>query len=148
MILDVLENAARYESLHPGFAAAFDYLRRHDLAEIPLGRHAIEGDRIFALVSADEPRGAAARLEAHKKYIDVQYVVPGADRIGWSHNAGLKTVVPYDAAKDIEFFVDAQESWLELTPGRFAIFHPTDAHAPLAGAQTARKIVIKVSVES
>ena len=46
MILDRLDNAQRYEAIHPGFRAAFEFLKRSDSANLPDGRHEIDGDRV------------------------------------------------------------------------------------------------------
>ena len=51
MIIDTLESAGRHTGLHPLFAAAFDFLKRPETRELPVGRHEVMGDRVFALVS-------------------------------------------------------------------------------------------------
>jgi biofilm protein TabA len=147
MILDLIERSALYELLHKGFAAAFEFLRRDDLATIPVGKHEIVGDLVFVLVSMDQSRGPTSRLEAHRKYIDVQYVIAGDERMGWRPIEGLATTEPYDADKDIEFFADVPAAWFAVDPGQFAIFLPTDAHAPLAGSGAIHKAVVKVAVD-
>jgi beta-galactosidase beta subunit len=87
MILDRLENADRYAGLLPGLRQAFDFLRRQGpegLAALTVGRCEIDGDRVFAIVARDIGRGhAASPLEAHRRYADVQYVLAGADEMGW-----------------------------------------------------------------
>ena len=74
MILDRLENAARYEAMYPGFRVAFEYLRKHhEGGGLEPGRHEVDGVRVYASVGKDEGRGRdGARLEAHRKYIDIQ----------------------------------------------------------------------------
>ena len=152
MILDRLENADRYAALLPGLREAFDFLRRQrpeGLAALAPGRHEIAGDRVFAIAARDAGRGhAAAPLEVHRRYADVQYVVAGADEMGWR---GLgecgRERAPYDAEKDIVFFDDAPETWFQVPAWTFVIFFPEDAHAPLAGEGEARKVVVKVAME-
>ena len=71
MILDRLENAARYVSLHPAFATAFKWLREQDCNALPLGRTDIDGDRLYASVQREPGRGQdAAKFETHRRYID------------------------------------------------------------------------------
>jgi biofilm protein TabA len=148
VILDTLSNASRYGALHGGFARAFDFLRRADREELPPGRHEVDGAHLYASIGRDEGRGRGnARLEAHRKYIDIQFVVSGEEVIGWED---LKTAraraLGYDAGKDIEFYAGAPRLWIPVPPGTFAIFFPEDAHAPLAGAGPVHKIVMKVAV--
>jgi YhcH/YjgK/YiaL family protein len=148
MILDILENAERYAGAHPAFAAAFAFLRRPDLAKLPEGRMDLDGDNLFALVQRPEGRGqSGARLEAHRKYADIQYVVSGCEAYGWRARADAPVVTePYVEARDIEFFGGAPSVWLPALPGVFAVFFPEDLHAPLAGTGHLHKVVIKVRV--
>lgn len=148
MILDDLQAAGRYDALHPLFRAGMEFLRRGDLESLPGGRHEIDGDRVFALVNRDPGRGhAGARLEAHRKYIDIQYLVSGREEIGWRPTEQCQQVSePYDDSRDILFFADHPQTWIELPAGKFMIFYPQDAHAPLAATGDNLKVVIKVAV--
>ena len=76
MILDRLENADRYFPVHKGLQAAFAFLRQQDLAGLAPGRHDIAPDWLYANVIEGEGTGVeGAKLEAHRQYIDIQYVV-------------------------------------------------------------------------
>jgi YhcH/YjgK/YiaL family protein len=135
-----------------GLEAAFQYLARTDLGSLPLGRTDVQGDDIYVVVSEAETRPAAqARFEAHRRYIDIQLVVKGQEAIGLAPLAGMTTTQPYDPKQDIEFFAPPRGSaTLALHPGEFAVFAPSDAHAPslhLDGPHVSRKVVAKVSVE-
>jgi biofilm protein TabA len=148
MILDHLNNSDRYRGMHPAFARAFDFLRRPDLGELAVGRHEIDGDRLFALVNMGVGKGrAAARLEAHRRYIDIQFTFSGDEVIGWRPR-GMCTSIDeaYDAAKDIEFYHDKSATWLNVPGPFFAIFFPEDGHAPMAGECPYHKIIIKIAV--
>jgi biofilm protein TabA len=148
MILDTLSNAPRHAAVHTGFAEAFAFLRRPDLADLPAGRQEVNGAQLYASIGRDQGRGRdGARLETHRKYIDIQYVVTGEEVIGWSDLASCRaTGLGYDDARDIEFHTGAPRIWFPVPPGSFAIFFPGDAHAPLAGAGPVHKVVMKVAV--
>lgn len=148
MILDSLKNSARYITLQQDFAAAFDFLKRPDIAALPVGRCEVLGRRVFAIVGKDKGKGREnARLEAHRKYIDIQFVISGDEWIGWRD---LKTCresgLGYSAEKEIQFYTAAPEKWFRVPPKSFAIFFPEDAHAPLAGKGPVHKVVMKVAV--
>lgn len=149
MILDRLPLAARYASLHPGFAAAFRFLRETNLAVLAPGRHELDGARLYANHDLRTGVGrAGAVLEAHRRYIDVQYTLAGEERIGWRALADCSSPrAGYDDARDIVFFDGPPESWVEVPPGSFAIFFPEDAHAPLAGTGPLDKVIVKVAVD-
>lgn len=149
MILDRLDCAAHYEGLHPGFAAGFRFLREADLARLPAGRNELAGPHLYA--NHDLKTGVGregAVLEAHRRFIDIQFTLRGAEVIGWRSLADCRRPrAPYSAERDIVFFEDAAESWFEVPPGSFAIFLPGDAHAPLAGRGDLDKIIVKVAVD-
>ena len=145
MILARLEEADRYLALHPDFAAVFGFLRGQPLNDLPLGRIEI-AVAMYAMVSrsATRPR-SEARVEVHRKYIDIQYLISGVEEMGWKAcGRCLRRHDQYDAEKDIEFFDDAPDSYVTVLPGEFVVFFPEDAHAPLIGTGVVHKVVIKV----
>jgi biofilm protein TabA len=148
MILDTLALADRYLVLHPLFARAFDFLRSTNLGALEPGMHEIQGKQLFAIVEACTGRTRAeAKLECHRRYIDIQLVLEGVDEMGWKPLAECADpVTEYDAARDIRFFNDAPASWIATPPGSFCLFFPDDAHAPLVSAGLIRKVVVKIAV--
>jgi biofilm protein TabA len=149
MILDSLADYHRYTGIHPAFGQAFHFLVYTDLAAMTPGRHPIDGDRLYVSIDSTDGRGRdAARLEAHRRYIDIQLTLDGAEEIGWRPRADCRMPSgSFDEQKDIGFFDDRPDSWIQVTPGRFAIFFPEDAHAPLAGLGRLRKGIVKVAVQ-
>ena len=149
IITDKLQNAERYYGMHPAFEKAFAFLRRADLAELPADRYEIDGERLFCMISKGPGRSRAeAKLEAHRKYIDIQYVISGKEEMGFKPTADCRLIdTSYDADKDIGFFKDKPDSWNRVPPGSFVIFFPQDAHAPLAGSGQIHKAVLKIAVE-
>jgi biofilm protein TabA len=149
MILDRLSAAERYFALHPGFPQAFTFLRQADFAALEPGKHEIDGKRLYVLVNHDQGRGRqGARLESHRKYIDIQFVVAGADLMGWRALAETDEVdMPYDADRDVGFFKGPPVTWLDVRSQSFTIFYPEDVHAPLGCEGQVHKAVVKVAVE-
>ena len=149
MILDTLENAENYYEMHPNFEKAFAFLKQRGLAELPVEQYEIDGDQVFCMISKGPGRSRAeAKLEAHRKYIDIQYVIAGADDMGWKPTSACELVdTPYNADKDIEFFEDKPDSWTEVPAGSFVIFFPQDAHAPMVSNEEIHKAVLKIAVK-
>jgi len=149
MIVDTLDQADRYAALLPGLDLAFPFLRRRDLAALPDGRHEIDGDRVYALLQSYDTRPAApGKIEAHRRYADVQALLLGRELCGWTAwNDTLRVTTPYDATKDIMFCEGACD-FVTLRPGLFALLLPQDAHMPCcqAGGRpcAVRKAVIKI----
>ena len=149
MILSALSDWERYLPMHPRFADAFGFLTTQPLAELPVGRHEIDGEELFAVVWEGLGQGqAGAKLESHRRYIDVQYVVSGVDVIGWRPLQSCQRVKQaYDATTDLAFFFDQPETWCQVAAGGFAVFFPEDAHAPLATNRALKKVVVKLRLD-
>ena len=147
MIVDTLAQMSRYESFHTGFKAAFDFLRNVDLQSLAQGRTEIDGNRLFALTQSYETRPVDdGKLEAHRKYIDIQFIVSGEEHIGYAPLGGQPETTPFDTEKDIGFY-HGDASFVKLSAGMFAIFFPHDAHLPgrhLVTSSQVKKVVLKV----
>ena len=149
MILDTLTASARYDALHPGFTRAFEFLAATDLAAVSPGRHTIDGDRVYVSIDHKEGRGReGARLEAHRRYIDIQYTIDGDEEIGWMplEACGLPGS-GFDEGKDVGFYDARVTTWLAVPPGAFTIFFPDDVHAPLGGRGLLKKAIVKIAVD-
>ncbi len=149
MILAKLASSQAYAALHPGFSSGFDFLQRPDISQLEDGKIAIDGDRLFAIIARGMGRGMdESPLEFHRRYIDIQYVVSGAEMIGWSPLADCRAIrSKYDEATDIGFFSDHPTTWCAVPADCCAIFYPEDAHAPLAGTSPVHKVVVKVAMD-
>jgi len=149
MIFDHLDNIWLYKNLTPTLSCAIEYLEKNDLNILSLGRHEIDSDRIYASVNEYETKDAEEiEWEAHKKYIDIQILLFGEEKIGYTHLDHLIVTKEYNSEKDIVFF-SGEGEYLTLKPGYFAIFFPHDAHRP--GLISEQKIKVKkvvVKVES
>lgn len=148
MIIDAATSHQRYSALHPLFERAFRFLAESDLRALAPGRHAVDGDRLYLSIDHAQGRGReAARLEAHRRYIDIQYTIEGNEEIGWLPLAECgKPAAGFDETRDIAFFDRRPTTWLAVPAGLFAIFYPDDAHAPLAGRGPIRKAIMKVAI--
>lgn len=149
MIIAALVDARRYYALHPLFAQAFGFLQQTDLQGLAPGRHEIQGEELFAIVEACAGRTREeAKLECHRRYIDIQLVLEGVDEMGWRPLAACtQPRTDYDAARDIRFFDDVPASWIATPAGAFCLFFPDDAHAPLVSDGFIRKVVVKIAVQ-
>ena len=150
MIIDRLENTARYARLSPLLAKGFDTIREY--AGRPAGRYEIDGDRLFLLIQEYRTKEQADSLwEAHHEYIDVHCVLSGGERIGHAADgAAFETVSPYDSAKDAELFAGNGDLAI-CAAGTFAVFFPYEPHMPgvaVDAPSDTRKMVVKVKYPS
>jgi len=131
---------------------AFTFLKENDLTKLELKRYDIDGNNLYAPVSEYITKNEAdARYEAHKGYIDIQYVVSGKELIGIAPLSDTKDILEqYDPARDVMFMTVNQVKNVPATPDRFFIFFPDDVHRPgLKDGENSpvRKIVVKVKID-
>lgn len=144
-----IAESEKFSGLHPLFPKAFEFLKRPDLAELQPGRYDIDGDRCWASVmEVDLGPISERKLEAHRKYIDIQAPLTGAECIGIAKMSAEAQALPFDEEKDFVLY-GGESKPLVLEPGEFAVFFPPlDAHAPccetVGGPGRIKKVVVKI----
>ncbi len=157
MIHDLLDRLPLYRPLSPALARAIDWLAATDLHALPADRQRrpiADGDDVAVTVSSYTTLLPEAHVwESHRRYIDIQILLDGEERIVVAPvSDALRITMPYDEAKDAQLYAgDTQATaTLHMTPGAFAIFFPHDAHGPnqAIGDSPTRvtKAVLKVPV--
>ncbi len=141
--------AQHYYAFPQRWQQTFAFLKRSDLKTLPLGRINLD-ENCFALISEYTTKNPEdARFEAHREYIDLQYVIEGEEYMGCVPLTTTTPLVEYNSEKDI-LFVNSPESRLtKATPDNFFIFFPSDAHRPgVKSLQNSRvrKLVVKIAV--
>ena len=149
MIIDSLSNAAKYTSVHPLFAKAFEYIKSQDLSTLEVGKYEIS-EGLRAIVSDKQGMTAAesgAKFECHNKNIDIQFCIRGNETIGWKPRESCTSQKgDYNPEKDVVFYNDAPDTYFDLKDSQFAIFFPEDVHAPMISDGMVKKLVIKVAL--
>lgn len=151
MIFDNIKNAQTYFKLGANFKKAFEFLQNADM--MPLGRVEIEGDNIWANIQEYQTKlPQEGRLEAHRKYIDIQFIIKGEEKLGCLNIAQTLEDTPYNTEDDVEF-LKAKEgediNFIKAKEGDFLIFFGHDAHMPCICADVPKylkKAVVKIRV--
>ena len=114
-----------------------------------MGRYDLEKDLIYGMVQeyTTLPR-EQCRFESHREHVDLQYTILGEEFIDWIDRDSLQPEGPFE--NDVQFWKSPEGpvTALHQPPGRFAIFHPADAHRPKVRVREGalvKKVVIKVS---
>ena len=150
MIFDRLENASLYLPVHPGFQEAFAFLSQHAKDELPVGRYEICGS-VYAMVQKLPLLTLSqAKWEAHRNYIDIQYIKSGTEVIGFAPVDDLEETIRYSSERDIAFY-SGDGNYAQVSAGEFMLLFPHDAHKPLLlprdrGDGEVEKIVVKVKI--
>lgn len=149
MIIDKIENSSLYLSVGKRIAKAFEYINSKDFSGIEPGRYEIEDGNIFAIVNEYETKNVNdCVLEAHRKFIDIQYIYSGVELIGVAPLVDQIPTIEYDESKDCVFF-NEETSFVKMTGGMFAVFFPDDLHMPGVKADSVlkiKKVVVKVRI--
>ncbi len=149
MIFDELANLKEYNI---ACKEILDFIAALNVNTKP-GRYNIT-ERVYANIEEYSTKSALdACLEGHRKYIDIQFLISGEERIDFINIDGLKVLESYDCVNDIIFFKKpkVELNRIYLNGRNFAVFYPQDAHAPqimtLGLQNNVKKVVIKVAVD-
>ncbi|MBO4444235.1 MAG: YhcH/YjgK/YiaL family protein [Bacteroidaceae bacterium] len=146
MIIDTVENLSAYASLNPLFPKAIAYLQSTDLLALEPGKIVLEEGKLIVNVNQVPPKAKeAALLETHIEFIDIQLPLSGEETMGYTPAKELPETT-YDADNDIAFYPGLASQYVTLKLGMFAIFLPTDGHAPGITPTGVKKIIVKVKV--
>lgn len=149
MIYDHINNIATYKGLSPNIALALDFLK-HMKPVTAVGTYQIN-HRVKVIVSEYETKLQNEHgYEAHRKYIDIQYLLSGEERIACLPVERLKETKPYNEEKDAAFYAaDLKPQEMTISDGYFAVFFPQDGHMPqlcVDKPMKVKQVVIKVEI--
>lgn len=147
MIFDNIKNAETYFNLDEKIKKGLEFILNNDLKTFENGKYEIDGNKVVANIQEYDTK-QEGDFEAHKKYIDIQYVISGVEKIGVEHISTLNSKTAYDEEKDLQFF-DGKGSFVVVPEGYFTIFYPQDGHKPCITNETQthnKKVVIKILI--
>lgn len=149
-----LANWKQISGLTPRLEQAFIWVEKHKYDELEVGRHEIDGDNIFVMVVDYTTKSVEDSLfEAHHKYIDIQIILDGNEKMYWCGLENMVEKTKYNLEQDLIFYKHPEvlpES-VVLLPNEFIIFEPQHAHMPGCNSvegktDTVKKLVVKVKV--
>lgn len=150
MIYDVYENRELYYPCHKGFQLGFDFIQRVVDEDLAPGKYILDGMNVYASVQEYMTKPDSEKLEGHREYIDIQYIISGKERMECAEQKNCETMTVYNPEKDVEFFTcHGEKANLQFKEGTFAIFFPRDIHKPgvqLEEQTFVKKVVVKVKL--
>ena len=144
---DKAEFARQYAKNKALWDKAFLFLKESDLEKMAPGRYPIDSNDVYMTVT-EGPNKEFDKTgwESHRKYIDLQYIARGKEKIGVAPVPQATVTKPYDEAKDVANY-SAEGQYYVAEPGTFFLFFPQNAHRPsiqVDGYNTVKKVVIKI----
>ncbi|MBO7423704.1 MAG: YhcH/YjgK/YiaL family protein [Oscillospiraceae bacterium] len=148
MIYDRIENIETYTALSERLAKGLRLLRTTDFSALEAGKYEVDGTALYYMLQSYQSKELNDRPEAHKKYIDIQYILEGEEQIGVGALSEMAEEVSANPEGDIWFYRGPVTN-IKMGKGNFAVFFPQDAHAPgIATGDPApvRKVVVKILI--
>ena len=151
MVFDSIKNCATYYGMHKNFEKAFNFIKKAVEENLAVGKYELDGKELFASVQEyDSKTDEQAKNEAHKNYIDIQYVVSGTEIIESVEIDKATPNTEYNPEKDVMFYQKSEDAVkLVLCAGEYAILFPQDVHRPglcVDAPAPVKKIVVKVKL--
>ncbi len=146
MIYDKLANLDTYSALSERLAKGLRFLRDTDFSGMEDGKYEVDGKELFYMLQSYSTRELNDSPEAHRKYIDIQYLLSGEEAIGVGALSEMTEEVSANPDGDIWFY-HGPVSRVKLGSGSFVVLFPQDAHAPGMSVNESvpvRKVVVKV----
>ena len=148
MIIDTIDNLAKYVEMNPLFADVVDFLKTHDLRTMEAGSYQIKGDDVaLKLQVAAQRTKETCFLESHVRMVDIQIPLTCEETYGYSPLEDLPDA-PYDADKDMTIYEGVKpQEYVTLPTGMMVIFFPQDGHAPcVIDEPEIKKAIFKVKM--
>lgn len=153
MIFDKMNNISDYFDELPLLKKVADFVDEFNKNKLDDGTYEIDGKCVFAMVQSYRTKQQTPEMmfEAHKKYIDLQYIINGIEKIRWASLDKVELVEEkYSSGGDIAFYEGDAMFDFTLTKNTFLLLYPSDAHLPGLSADkdvNVRKIVFKIQVK-
>lgn len=149
MIIDHIKNLKNYPLLDSRLLRGLELLRDTDFSKVEDSTYEVEGRDLYYFIQSYPTRPENDTPEAHRKYIDIQYMIYGTERMDVGQLEAMTEEVIAKPENDIWFYRGPSDP-ITLTEGMFAVFFPNDAHAPCIspadGSNDVRKCVVKVRI--
>lgn len=149
MIYDKIKNLKKYESYLHAAGKIADYLKETDLTKLECGTYELF-DGITLNISEYEPFANPDKWEAHRKYIDLQIVVCGNERMDSAPIDNAEGGEGFHDDDDYELYASCGDTFASIygDTETFAVFEPADAHRPgiFYKAKNVKKAVFKIPV--
>ncbi len=149
MIYDLIENKNLYTKLGDKYVKAFEFIEKAMKEDVSTGKHIIDGDDVYANVSEYDTKTEGV-YEAHKEYIDLQFVLSGHETIYYKNIKECTITKEYETEGDYLLLTADEPVALDMKEGTFAILYPDDAHAPCRvykEVSPVKKIVVKIKMD-
>lgn len=150
MIVGDIRNYDKEKNTYPdAVRRGLEFIRATDWDKLEPGRYEIEGDKLYAMLQTPETKAVQPKAESHLTHTDIQFLLDGEERIGFARWSESLVVTDDLIEKGDAYLYENVEGEfnLDLQPGMFAVFYPSDVHRPCGAVgreMKIRKVVVKI----
>lgn len=151
MIIDKIDNICLYNAVPK---SVIQFLKNIDRNNVEYGKHILGNSNFVNIETYATKTIENAKYESHDKYIDIQILLTGNEKIGVADRSCLSVDEPYDENRDITFYSDPVDTnnTVSLNGSNFVMLYPHEAHAPQIASDYKTsgqviKVVAKIKVE-
>jgi biofilm protein TabA len=145
---DKVAFATQYHKNKELWDKAFAFMNSQDLDTLSKGKYTIDGTKVYATVTEGPDKAFEdTKWESHRKYIDLQYIIKGKEKIGVAPIDKATVTNPYDETKDLANY-NSEGKFYIAEPGTYFLFFPNNIHRPsikVDGYDLVKKLVIKIA---
>lgn len=127
MILDNIKNIENYKDFSKIYPA-LDFLNSLDLKSLSKEKIVISENCFANYIELISKPHKECVFEAHKKYIDIHFIISGVEGIATRYVDKLESINDFNYDKDIGFYKGNSNNISYLQKGDFMVCFPQDAH--------------------
>ena len=146
MIVCPFKELKRYAAVIPGLEEAMKEMAA--VTDLTPRTIPLSGTNRIIIQSYNTKLPGEGRPEAHREFLDLQYIIEGEELVGW---APLDTLTPadeYNPVKDKQMFT-GHVDFMRIPAGYCYVVYPEDGHMPgshLDTPKTSKKLIVKLKV--
>ena len=120
-----------YRNIDDRINEAIEYISKLDFENLSVGRYDVDENFYYSLLEYDAFENGSCLFESHRKYVDIQWIIEGNERLFINDIRHLEPIEDYNEEKDVIHYKDnGCPTSLLLTKGSCAVLLPKDAHRP------------------
>lgn len=146
MIVCPFKDLNRYAPIIPGLSEAMEAALQ--ITDWSAGNVMLSDGNKILVQELDTKSPEGQRCEAHREYLDVQYIVEGEEVVGWAPLEKLTLDGEFNTAKDKGMYTGPVD-FIRIQAGHCYVAYPEDGHMPnlhLDTAKHVKKLVLKLKV--
>ena len=146
MIVCPWKDIGRYSAVIPGLEEAIKAAA--ELTDLTPRTIPLSGENKILVQENTTKPAEGQLLEAHREFLDIQYIVKGGETVGWAPVEKLTLSGEFNTVKDKGMY-EGHCDFMDIAEGYCYVVFPEDAHMPGSHLEVPKeytKLVVKLKV--